>query len=123
MIVSVVRVALAGVVLSSPARRLFVEHGLLWLYLVASAFVIAMVSVPLVRAYALWRGVLDQPSARKVHAVPTPLLGGAAVYAAFAITVLVNFNFSRELKGVALGAALVVVIGILDDVADLPAWL
>jgi UDP-GlcNAc:undecaprenyl-phosphate GlcNAc-1-phosphate transferase len=103
-------------------RRWFFGAGLLWLYLAASAFLIALVTVPLVRAYARWRGILDQPSGRKVHDVPTPLLGGAAVYAAFAITVLLNFNFSVELKGVALGAALIVAVGILDDIADLPAW-
>src|SRR5207247_6473459 len=39
-----------------------------------------------------------------------------------AITVLANFHFSMTLKGVALGASVVVALGILDDVADLPAW-
>jgi UDP-GlcNAc:undecaprenyl-phosphate/decaprenyl-phosphate GlcNAc-1-phosphate transferase len=68
-------------------------------------------------------GVLDTPGARKVHAVATPLLGGAAVYAAFAATVLFNFAFSRPLKGVALGATIIVTIGILDDVFDVPARL
>jgi UDP-GlcNAc:undecaprenyl-phosphate/decaprenyl-phosphate GlcNAc-1-phosphate transferase len=38
------------------------------------------------------------------------------------VTVLVNFSFSRELKGVAVGGAVVVAVGILDDIADLPAW-
>jgi UDP-GlcNAc:undecaprenyl-phosphate GlcNAc-1-phosphate transferase len=37
--------------------------------------------------------------------------------------VLFNFNFSRELKGVALGATAVVLVGIVDDLLDLPAWL
>jgi UDP-GlcNAc:undecaprenyl-phosphate GlcNAc-1-phosphate transferase len=122
MLATIARVALVVLVLLPAVRRWFVAQGLLWGYLAASAFVLALFTVPLVRACARWSGVLDQPSARKVHAVPTPLLGGAAVYAAFAVTVLVNFNFSRELKGVALGAALVVAIGILDDLRDLPAW-
>ena len=108
--------------LSAPVRRWFFSHELLWLYLAASSFTIALVTVPLVRAYARWCGAIDQPSPRKVHQVPTPLLGGAAVYVAFAITVLMNFNFSRELKGVALGAAVIVGLGVLDDVKDLPAW-
>src|SRR5207247_7982330 len=66
-------------------------------------------------------GALDTPSARKVHVVPTPLLGGAAVYTALAVTVLFNFNFSRGLKGVAVGAAIVVGLGLLDDLWGLPA--
>ena len=119
---TLLRLVLLVVVLAPPVRRWFFSAGLLWLYLAASSFLIALVMVPVVRAYARWRGILDQPSGRKVHDVPTPLLGGAAVYAAFAVTVLLNFNFSDELKGVALGAAIIVAVGILDDMADLPAW-
>lgn len=109
--------------LTPPVHQLARNLGLVWPYLVAVAFAAAFFAAPAVRAVALWRGVLDQPSARKVHAVATPLLGGLAVYFAFAVTVLFNFNFSRELKGVALGATAVVAVGILDDLLDLPAWI
>ena len=122
ILATVVRVAALAMALAPPVRRWFFGAELLWLYLAVSSFLIALVTVPLVRAYARWHGILDQPSGRKVHDVPTPLLGGAGVYAAFAITVLLNFNFSAELKGVALGAAIIVAIGILDDMTDLPAW-
>ena len=94
-----------------------------WLYLVVLAFAVALFAAPLVRALALRCGVLDMPAARKVHDVATPLLGGAAVYGAFALTVLSNFDFSLQLKGVAVGATLVVAIGILDDITDLRASL
>ena len=110
-------------ILLPTLRWRFYEAGLVWIYLVAVAFAVAFFTVPLVRTYAAWRGVLDQPAARKVHRVATPLLGGAAVYLAFAVTVLTNFNFSLQLKGVALGASIVVALGILDDVTELPAWL
>jgi UDP-GlcNAc:undecaprenyl-phosphate/decaprenyl-phosphate GlcNAc-1-phosphate transferase len=93
-----------------------------WMYLMGMAFATTVVVVPLVRHYALWRGVLDVPSSRKVHAMATPLLGGVGVFAGFAATVLANFHFSRPLKGVAIGAAVVVAVGIVDDVMDLPAW-
>src|SRR2546428_4846618 len=63
------------------------------------------------------------PAARKVHDVATPLLGGAGVYCAFAVTVLISFDFSLQLKGVAVGASMVVAIGILDDITDLRASL
>jgi len=109
------------ILLLPPVRRWAVEARLLWPYLGTLAFSLAFVFVPLVRSFALWRGVLDHPDPRKVHAAPTPLLGGAAVYAAFAFTVLHNFDFSRELKGVAVGATVVVIVGILDDMFGLPA--
>src|SRR5262249_12382133 len=66
-----------------PVRRFWHESGLAWPYLVAVGFAAAFFAVPLVRVAALWRGVIDQPSARKVHTVSTPLLGGLAVYFGF----------------------------------------
>jgi UDP-GlcNAc:undecaprenyl-phosphate GlcNAc-1-phosphate transferase len=117
------RVALAAVLLLPPVRQAFGGAGLGWLYLMALAFALSVAGVPVVRACATRWGVLDVPAARKVHKVPTPLLGGAAVYAAFAATVLFNFSFSLQLKGVAVGATIVVVVGVLDDVYDLPARL
>ena len=115
------RLILPILLLLPPVQRWAVGARLLWPYLGLLAFSLAFLFVPLIRAAALRLRVLDQPDARKVHAVPTPLLGGAAVWAAFALTVLYNFNFSRDLKGVAVGATIVVIVGILDDVFDLPA--
>jgi UDP-GlcNAc:undecaprenyl-phosphate GlcNAc-1-phosphate transferase len=116
-----VRLGLVGVLFLSPVRGWFAAAGLDWAYLAALAWAVAFFGVSAVRRIAFALGVLDTPSARKVHHTPTPLLGGAAVYAAFAITVLFNFDFSRELKGVAVGATIVVVLGLLDDAWDLPA--
>jgi UDP-GlcNAc:undecaprenyl-phosphate GlcNAc-1-phosphate transferase len=104
-----------------PVRRAIAATGLGWAYLVVLAFALAIAGVPVVRAFARWWGVLDAPAARKVHTAATPLLGGAAVYAAFAATVLFNFTFSLQLKGVAVGATIVVAVGLLDDVFDVPA--
>jgi len=117
------RFTLAIVLTLPPVRQAFAAAGLGWLYLMALAFALSLAGIPIVRACAKRWGVLDAPAARKVHKIPTPLLGGAAVYAAFAATVLFNFSFSLQLKGVAVGATMVVVIGVLDDVYDLPARL
>lgn len=122
LVLGTARLALVIGLLAPPTRHWFLDAGWRWPYIVTLAFTAALFIVPIVRRYAIWREVLDQPAARKVHAVATPLLGGAAVYLAFAITVLANFHFSPTLKGVAVGASVVVALGILDDVADLPAW-
>ena len=115
------RLALVGVLAVPAVRGWFAAAGLDWAYLAALAWALAFFAVPVVRRVAVAAGVLDCPEARKVHRTPTPLLGGAAVYAAFAVTVLFNFNFSRGLKGVAVGATIVVVLGLLDDVWNLGA--
>ncbi|HEU4367713.1 MAG TPA: MraY family glycosyltransferase [Methylomirabilota bacterium] len=115
------RLTLVGVLCLPWVRGWFAAASLDWAYLAALAWALAFFGVPVVRRAALALGVLDAPSARKVHRTPTPLLGGAAVYAAFAVTILFNFSFSRDLKGVAVGASIVVALGLLDDVWDLPA--
>ena len=117
----VLRAALVAIVFVPAVRGWFDAGGFGWAYLAAQACALAFFAVPIVRRVAFVLGAVDTPSARKVHVVPTPLLGGAAVYGAVAVTVLVNFNFSRELKGVAVGAAIVVALGVLDDLFDLPA--
>jgi UDP-GlcNAc:undecaprenyl-phosphate GlcNAc-1-phosphate transferase len=114
--------AIVGVLMTSPVRQA-AAGAWHWPYLVTLGFGAACFATPLVRALAVWGGVLDLPAARKVHQVATPLLGGAAVYMAFAFTVLANFQFSLPLKGVALGATVVVALGLLDDMLNLPAWL
>ena len=117
------RLLVVIVLLLTPVWRWFSTARLSWLYLVVLACALAFFTTPLVRGFARWWGVLDLPGERKVHATPTPLLGGAAVYGAFAVTVLANFDFSRGLKGVAVGGTIVVATGLLDDLTDLPAWL
>lgn len=109
---------LAAVVWLSQHVRSAELHAV---YLVATAFVITFFAVPGVHRLAVWRGIVDVPAARKIHTTPTPLLGGVAVFGGFAVTVLLNFSFSRPLKGVALGGAIVVAVGIADDVLDIPA--
>jgi UDP-N-acetylmuramyl pentapeptide phosphotransferase/UDP-N-acetylglucosamine-1-phosphate transferase len=119
----VMRLALVGLFLLVPIWERDHAARLPWLYLVLLAFAVVFCAVPVTRLIALrWR-VLDMPAARKVHEVATPLLGGAAVYCGFAVTVLTSFDFSLQLKGVVVGATLVVGIGILDDLTDLPASL
>jgi UDP-GlcNAc:undecaprenyl-phosphate/decaprenyl-phosphate GlcNAc-1-phosphate transferase len=118
---AVLRAAPVVVLLLPGVRTRFGTVGLGWAYLAALAAAIAFFVVPVVRRIAFAMGALDAPSARKVHVVPTPLLGGLAVYFGFAVTVLFNFSFSRDLKGVAVGATIVVALGVLDDIWDLPA--
>ena len=117
------RLVVLGLLIVPPVRRWFFLQNLSGLYLVVFTFLVAFLIVPLVQSIALRYGVVDLPAARKVHHFPTPLLGGVAVYFAFAIGVLYNFHFSLALKGVVLGGTLVLVVGVLDDIFNLRASL
>ena len=108
--------------LSHPAvkARCF-QAGYRWGYLLLFSFLVCFLALPLVRGGARRLKLLDYPDPRKVHLVPTPLLGGVAVAGTFALTLLYNFNFSLGLKGVVLGAGIVFFAGVIDDIFGLPA--
>jgi UDP-GlcNAc:undecaprenyl-phosphate GlcNAc-1-phosphate transferase len=82
-----------------------------------------LVLTPLARAFGLWVGLLDQPDGhRKIHARPTPVAGGIAVVvsatgAAVAGLALlpVPGGEATRLWGLAVGAALICGVGVLDD--------
>jgi len=88
-----------------------------------TAFLISLLFTPLFRGVAMRYGVLDHPTARKVHLTPTPLLGGLAIYAAVVFTILFFLRdvASRdpeawyEILAMIGGCTVLVVVGVLDD--------
>lgn len=105
-----------------PDTKPFFERiGERWLYIFSLAFLLSYFSTPAARSLASDMGIIDKPDERKIHKIPTPRLGGLAVYVAFTLAVIYNFHFSDELKGVAIGATLVMLAGLADDIMGLPA--
>lgn len=85
------------------------------------AALVAYCLTPLVKKLAMAVGAMDIPDARKVHKFPIPRLGGLAIYQAFVIAVLAGVPFSKNLSGILVGGTFIVLLGILDDVFQLPA--
>ncbi|MFO7942052.1 MAG: MraY family glycosyltransferase [Bacillota bacterium] len=73
---------------------------------------------------ALRLDCLDRPVDRSVHCSPTPFLGGVAMYLGFlaAATFFLDIG-DPTVRGILVGGAIIVVIGVLDDLYRLPAWL
>jgi UDP-GlcNAc:undecaprenyl-phosphate GlcNAc-1-phosphate transferase len=68
--------------------------------------------------------ILDNPSGYKAHREPTPLLGGIAVALATALglgfaLLTTGVSFDRGLQALAVGAAVILAAGLLDDVRNL----
>ena len=104
-------------------------HSLLWLGF--RAFLISLVLTPICRDIFRSYGVVDEPDhVRKVHRYPIPRVGGLAI----AISYLAAYLVVRPDEGSPLalqlslvwkllpGAALVLAIGLLDDLFNLRAW-
>lgn len=87
------------------------------------AFVLTTFFVPIVKLLAVHIGAVDKPNARKVHHKVMPRMGGLAIYAAFWLVVFTFYPFSQALLAFFLGATMLVFVGIVDDVTDMPAKL
>jgi UDP-GlcNAc:undecaprenyl-phosphate GlcNAc-1-phosphate transferase len=98
----------------------------------AAALVVGLVVTPVVRGYAHHRGWLDQPGGRKVHEVPIPRLGGVAMAIAIAAAIggamLADPDLGSSLAlrpnrvpAIVAGAALLLAVGIVDDVGGMRA--
>jgi UDP-GlcNAc:undecaprenyl-phosphate GlcNAc-1-phosphate transferase len=88
-----------------------------YLLIAASALILTLSGTPVMRLVALRFGVIDQPAARKIHANPVPLLGGAAIYIAF-ILVLFFFgdrHYIHGVVGIFIGATIMSLVGVVDD--------
>ncbi|OIN97948.1 hypothetical protein AUJ66_01900 [Candidatus Desantisbacteria bacterium CG1_02_38_46] len=100
---------------------MFTFYGLRFFLMFLISFSVSYFLTPLVRFVAIKLKVLDYPNQRKKHQIPTPLLGGIAVYVAYAVSILWNLEFSLELKGIAVGSTIILLIGVIDDWKNLPA--
>jgi UDP-GlcNAc:undecaprenyl-phosphate GlcNAc-1-phosphate transferase len=80
---------------------------------------------PLSRQIAMRLGVVDKPNQRKIHQDHKPLMGGLAIYTAFAVSLLLFSppKYLVELGAVVAGAAFLAVIGLADDRYNLSARL
>lgn len=94
------------------------------------AAIVTYLLTPLLRAVATHIHAMTQPRDRDVHAIPTPRLGGVAMYggimaAVFVATVLPalqqTFVYSQDILGVLLAGGLICLLGALDDRFDLDA--
>lgn len=84
-------------------------------------FLVAYCSTPVFRLLAKRFNILDAPGKRKVHRVPVPLLGGLAVYLGILAGFIINFHYLQFLSGVIIGATIILVVGLIDDIRGLSA--
>jgi len=88
------------------------------------ALVVSFLMTPLVKTFAYKVGAIDVPKdARRMHKVPTPRLGGLAIFFGFMVSILLFVKITPEMKSILLGAVIIVVLGVVDDIMALPAML
>ncbi|KPJ97638.1 MAG: hypothetical protein AMK71_12975 [Nitrospira bacterium SG8_35_4] len=107
--------------LSLPLVREFFHDrgGVRWVHVLLIASLVSYIITPIVKYAAFKFNILDNPDARKVHNSPTPLMGGIGIYIAFLTAIMGNVIFSRELIAIVIGATIVFISGLLDDIMKL----
>ena len=86
------------------------------------AFLVAVITTPVVKNLAFKMGAVDVPKDnRRMHDHPIPRMGGLAIFLGFLLSVLVFLDLNNQLRGMLLGAVIIVVLGIFDDIYSLKA--
>ena len=126
--VSVIAFLGAAFLLLPPVQTQFYTGGGRWCYVLLVSYLVATALTPLTRHMAVRIGAVDHPSSRKIHESATPLLGGVAVYIAFLIAILANtaglaapLVLNEGMLGVLAGGTLLLLVGVRDDIQDVPA--
>ncbi len=94
--------------------------------MVLAAFVVAaMLSAlltPQVKDFAHKVGAIDVPKdGRRMHSTPIPRLGGLAIFMGFMGAILIFGELDQQMLSILLGAMIIVVLGIFDDIVPLSA--
>ena len=103
-------------------RGLFVSEGLRWLYILLFSFVGSFTLTPVMIRVGHRLGLIDYPAERKIHRDPTPRVGGLAVYLGLIGSALINSILADWMLAILFAGSLLLVIGVVDDVLELPAW-
>ena len=99
-----------------------------YLFIGAIAAIVTFLATPLTVRLALRRGWVVAPDERRVHQVPTPHVGGIAMFLGFIVALALAWRMGRfspifdnnsEPMGVLLAALVIFTTGLVDDVREI----
>lgn len=93
----------------------------MFIFTLLLCFLISFFITPFIIKLALKIGATDKPSKRKVHEKIMPRLGGLAIFISFVIGVVMIGPTNPSYMWIVIGATMIVVVGILDDIYELSA--
>ncbi|ASN04130.1 MraY family glycosyltransferase [Virgibacillus necropolis] len=89
--------------------------------LASLTLLISLLLTPLLIKFALKINATDKPNYRKAHSVPTPTLGGIAIFISFLVGLLILQPSSDYHAAVVTGAFIIIIMGVFDDLYNLSA--
>lgn len=91
-----------------------------------TAFLLTLLLIPVLRNVAVKIKLVDKPNQRKVHTNPVPLVGGIGIFIAGTLALGLALPFDADVwafKNTYIAAAILLLMGVLDDRFDLSATL
>ena len=86
------------------------------------AFIVTFFTTPFVKNLAFKIGAVDIPKDnRRMHKKPTARLGGLAIFLGFIASAIIFADLSSEIVGMLIGCAVIVTLGVFDDIYTLSA--
>ena len=108
---------------NGKAKIIMTESNLRLFFIFIIAFLMAFSSTPIVSMLAGKIGAIDVPNdERRAHSKPIPRLGGLAIFYGFIVAVLCLSEIDMKLQGILIGSVIIVIVGIMDDMMDLNAF-
>lgn len=90
-----------------------------YIFIFLVSLLLALFLTPFFIKVAFKKNFLDYPDPRKIHANPTPLLGGVSVFIGFwggvFLSLLSGNLWTNELSAVFSGGLVILGLGLLDD--------
>lgn len=98
----------------------------------SAAFILTLtlciIFTPIARIIALKLNIVDHPNTNlKTHSNPIPYLGGTAIFISIAVTIYTmdqffSISFNSEHQGLILGALIILLLGLIDDIRAMTAY-
>lgn len=88
------------------------------------SFILILISVPILKVISSKINLTDKPNARKIHQTPIPLVGGIAIAISVAIVGIItyySFGIFKEQLIIFVVSAILLFVGVLDDMFDINA--
>ncbi|MCD8904615.1 undecaprenyl/decaprenyl-phosphate alpha-N-acetylglucosaminyl 1-phosphate transferase [Staphylococcus chromogenes] len=89
------------------------------LTLIIFSMIVSLILTPIVIAVSKKLDIVDRPNFRKIHTKPISMLGGSAILLSFFIGIWLGAPIEREIKPLLLGAIVIYLVGLIDDLYDL----
>ena len=90
-------------------------------FIVLITFLTSAILVPFVKKAAIHANAIDVPNERSSHTVPTPRMGGLAIFGAFLIGYMLFARTSIQMLSILIGGFIIVLTGLFDDIKPIRA--